>query len=202
VPSGSCTYNAPFGSDTTDDDAFNGSYFASSGPPLSRVYVCQSNGTWALGGRQAYWQSQAAAAADIISKATYAYNRWGATLFYVDSNGWYGDGPWTAQTWATIQAAVPNALFIPEHSNAMQFPYVSAYNDALTFGSYNSAESGDQIPFQNGFFVSFDNGTSMTPVPQIAAGMCHGDIYGLTGWYNSGEAPVLAAAMNLGCPAN
>lgn len=197
LPSTPCTYNTPFASsDTSDNSAFQPPFFLSTGTPGSRVYGCsQSTLTWALGGYQSSWEQQSQAAADIISKATYAYNRWGATLFYVDSNGWYGDGQYAPQIWKQIQAAVPNALFIPEHANAVQFPYISAYNDAGFGGAYNSAEAGYQIPYPNAFFVSFNNGTSMTHVAEIAAGMCHGDIYGLQAWWNSGEAPVLAAAM-------
>jgi len=194
LPPAPCTYNNPTGN-LSDAPSFNAPFFVSSGPALTRVFTCTPNGTWTLGGWQDYWQTQSAAAADIIAKASYAYNRWGATLFYVDSNGWYGAGQYAPQIWQQIQAAVPNALFIPEHSNAVQFPYISAFNDAGKFGAYNSAEANDLIPYPNAFIVSFNNGNTMNHQAEIAAGICHGDIYGLSGWWNSGEAVPLAAAI-------
>jgi hypothetical protein len=203
LPATPCTYNQPFGSGDPPDNAFfQPPFFLSTGKPTARVYTCnQSTLNWTLGGFQSYYQAalspneQAQAAADIISKAIYANNRWGATLFYVDSNAWYGAGQYASYIWKQIQAAVPNALFLTEHSNAVQFPYVTAYNNSGFDGNYNSAEAGFQIPYPSGFFVSFGNGRTDAHIAEIAAGMCHGDIYGLQAWYDSGEAPVLKAAM-------
>lgn len=163
-------------------------------PP--RVYTCDpSTLRWGLGGYQATWEYQSQAASDIIAKATYAHNRWGASLFYVDSSTWVGDGAFSPDAWAAVEAALPDCLFIPEESTAGQLPYASAYNDSHLSGSYNSAERGFQVPYPYGFIVSFSNGTDMTKVPTIAAGIRHGDIYGLQAWYNSGEAGVIGAAI-------
>ncbi len=65
-------------------------------------------------------------AAVMIQKMQYAYNRWGCTIFYVDSD----DGPDNATAPATfqqVQQALPNVLIIPENI----WPKDSAYTAPL-----------------------------------------------------------------------
>jgi hypothetical protein len=72
-----------------------------------------------LSGSQSYqdWcptRNPTSAAALLIQKANYAHNRWGCTLFYVDSDG----GPLDSlspDVWAAINQALPNVLMIPEN---------------------------------------------------------------------------------------
>lgn len=55
---------------------------------------------------------------ELVSRATYAHTRWGATIFYVDSNVWNGSGAVNADIFRQLQAALPDCLFLPEWSNA------------------------------------------------------------------------------------
>ena len=60
----------------------------------------------------------------LLAKAQYAHNRWGATLFYVDSNinSWTDPNPIDPTIFKTLQAAMPDSLFFPEHSVAEYWP--------------------------------------------------------------------------------
>ena len=54
----------------------------------------------------------------LIAKATFAHNRWGTTLFYVDSNVNATDpNPIDASIFQKLAATFPDSLFMPEHSN-------------------------------------------------------------------------------------
>src|SRR5262249_2110100 len=57
------------------------------------------------------YPSETAKINDMIAKTQYAVNRWGASLFYVDSNDRNNDADIVA-----LHNAFPNALFIPEHT--------------------------------------------------------------------------------------
>ena len=73
-----------------------------------------------LAGSQSYqdWcpSNNAGSATELlVQKAKYAYERWGCTLFYVDSDG----GPnnsLSPEAWAAVNRALPNVLMIPENS--------------------------------------------------------------------------------------
>jgi hypothetical protein len=202
---GSCTYNNVFPGNADALAAFNPSTFAAGSPVLNRIFTCQqtsgSSGIWVLGGGQSHEGApttapvsftgctpgssstciQEQAINDIVSKAEFAYSTWGVTIFYVDSNGWYNDGDWSYQTWQTIENDLLTysggacCLFLPEHTNDLQFSAVSAYNDAHAFGFYNSSQPGTppasggapgftpawtgyRSPYTYGFYTSFSNG--------------------------------------------
>lgn len=67
----------------------------------------------------------------LIDKARYAHDRWGATLFYVDSNvNSYTDGSAiTPGVFRTLQAALPDSLFIPEHSVTQYWATSAPYKE-------------------------------------------------------------------------
>jgi hypothetical protein len=62
----------------------------------------------------------------LLEKIDYARNRWGATLFYIDSNG----GPlWPAEVIRLRRLAQgrPNVLLIPEHHYALYYAFSAPY---------------------------------------------------------------------------
>lgn len=62
----------------------------------------------------------------LIDKIAYAKKRWGATLFYIDSNG---DPalPMDADVFRRVAAAVPGILLIPEHKNTLYYAFTAPY---------------------------------------------------------------------------
>jgi hypothetical protein len=71
--------------------------------------------------------------ADLKAKATYAKDKWGCTIFYVDSNKFvqpYIDntlghgGPLPASVFIELNKEMPGCTFIPEHSTPEYYPHV------------------------------------------------------------------------------
>jgi hypothetical protein len=63
-------------------------------------------------------------AQELMDKINYAKNRWGATLFYIDSN----DADDVAQI-AKVQAAFPDVLLIPENPGPALYAYGAGYRE-------------------------------------------------------------------------
>ncbi len=64
----------------------------------------------------------------LISKIGYAKSRWGATLFYVDSNGGPND-PIDPTVFQRVLAAYPDILLVPEHKNTQYYAYTAPYRE-------------------------------------------------------------------------
>jgi hypothetical protein len=68
-------------------------------------------------------------AALLLDKIDYARRRWGATLFYLDSNGgvrW----PFEAFHLRRVAAARPDVLLIPEYQHPLYYGFSAPYDDA------------------------------------------------------------------------
>ena len=64
----------------------------------------------------------------LIAKTTYAHSRWGATLFYIDSNvNLTNPNPIDPNIIKTLSTMFPDSLFIPEHSNMQYYAYSAPY---------------------------------------------------------------------------
>lgn len=79
--------------------------------------------------------------ADILAKAKYCKDRWGSTVFYIDSNKAaqpYTDntmghgGPMPAEVFAELKKQMPDCEFIPEHHTAEYYKNVPVF----TKGAY------------------------------------------------------------------
>lgn len=64
----------------------------------------------------------------LIDKIAYAKKRWGATMFYVDSNG-DPNVPFPAQVFEQVLAAHPDVLLIPEHQSARYYRLGAPYDE-------------------------------------------------------------------------
>lgn len=90
-------------------------------------------GTWA------YHYSVTDPFHNLLQKVQYAINRWGCSLFYVDSNVWPGfpDIENTVGRGDLMDPAIfqklaevfPDCLFLPEHQNAEYHKFSAPYND-------------------------------------------------------------------------
>ena len=63
-------------------------------------------------------------AAILIEKIAFAKERWGCTLFYVDSNG-DPNVPFDALLFKRVVEAHPDVLLIPEHKNTLYYAYTA-----------------------------------------------------------------------------
>ena len=104
--------------------------------------------------QQAYLPSSAIAA-EIIRKMKYAHDRWGATLFYIDSTVASDGGVLDAGIFQQAAAALPDSLLIPEESTPKYYAYTAPFKtfifhgdlgtDASVYGYYPHAFSANLI---------------------------------------------------------
>ena len=66
-------------------------------------------------------------AAQLVRKMKYAHDRWGATIFYVDSSVDPNGGTLDGSIFQQVQAALPDSLIIPEETTAKHFAYTAPF---------------------------------------------------------------------------
>lgn len=103
-------------------------YFAKFRKAGFRVGICvrPQNFTFPADGGKARQEPSQNAAQTLIEKIRFARDRWGATLFYVDSNG--GPSyPLDVQVFQEVARAFPDVLLVPEHFNTAYFSVSAPY---------------------------------------------------------------------------
>lgn len=94
-----------------------------------RVGVCVRPQQLVMSGRPTPSQQDAPDPAQVlIEKIAYAKARWGASLFYVDSNG-DPNLPMDAGVFQRVLTAHPDILLIPEHENLRYYAYAAPYRE-------------------------------------------------------------------------
>ncbi len=77
---------------------------------------------------------ETAVAAELIRKMKYAHDRWGATLFYVDSSVGRDGAILDASLFQQVARALPDALVIPEESTFKHYAYTAPFQSFLFHG--------------------------------------------------------------------
>lgn len=123
----------------------------------------------------------------LIEKALYANRRWGATLFYVDSNVNADDlNPMDPAVFKKVAAALPTALFIPEHAKLEYYAYTAPYRELRQ--EHPSTDSSVRNIFPNAFSVIYTvDGGIDAHRSRLIAGVQRGDVLLFRGWYDDGE---------------
>ena len=80
-------------------------------------------------------------AAELIRKMKFAHDRWGATLFYVDSTVEADGATLPASILEQAAAAVPDSLLIPEESNRRMARATAPFQTFLFHGDTGTAEA-------------------------------------------------------------
>lgn len=99
-----------------------------------RVGVCIRPQRFTLlpgGGAQQVQLSAKDAEADMLRKIRYAHDRWGATLFYLDSTVEQNGRPLDAGMFQRMAAAFPDSLLIPEQSTSRHYAYTAPFKSFL-----------------------------------------------------------------------
>ena len=129
-------------------------------------------------------QQDADEVTELERKISYALNRWGCTLFYIDSNSGID-----RDQLATVQAAYPNVFLMPEHSTTSTYastaPYgqLSGHNFTGTpgsaIGTYPNATLSVIYPADG------DSGNASLPTDYnaIEQSVARGDIILFRGWF-------------------
>lgn len=109
-------------------DAIADEYFHKFTDAGLRVGVCVRPQTLILNGQSASQEESPDPGRVLIEKIAYAKARWGATLFYIDSNG-DPSLPLDPVIIQRVAAAHPDVLLIPEHENTRYYAYSAPYRE-------------------------------------------------------------------------
>jgi hypothetical protein len=112
-------------------DAIADEYFALFRKAGFKVGICLRPQEFILSkdGTSAVQQHVKDPAAVLIRKIKYARNRWGCTLFYIDSNVDDRGILMDATVFQQVHNAVPDVLLIPEHQNIKYFEFTAPYEE-------------------------------------------------------------------------
>lgn len=118
-------------------------------------------------------------ASELIRKMRYAHDRWGATLFYLDSTVQADGGTLSPDIFQKAAAALPDSLLIPEESTPRDYAYTAPF---LTF-LFHTDLGTDQVVYRyyrNAFSVNLINDVDPSKLAsykaQLTDSVRHGDI--------------------------
>jgi len=123
----------------------------------------------------------------LLEKIDYARNRWGATLFYIDSNG----GPlWPAEVIRLRRLAKlrPDVLLIPEHHDFLYYGF-SAPFASMDRGAGPTAHA-TRILYPNAFQVLAVS-ESASSEAEVDAAYRNGDILLFSSWFHGPGAKIV-----------
>ena len=141
---------------------------------------------------QAELKSETERLAELEAKIAYAQQRWGCTLFYVDS-----DYAVTAREYRELHARHPDALLVPEWKTPQHYAYTAPLQSYSHFGISN-AQTPPSIRdlYPQAFCVTFADGAKTAPPAARAAllaGVRNGDVLMPNAWYVTDDFATIRA---------
>jgi hypothetical protein len=123
-------------------------------------------------------------AAELVRKMRYAHDRWGATIFYVDSSVEQNGATLDASIFEQAGAKLPDTLVIPEESTLRMYAYTAPFKTFLFHGDLGTEASVDDV-YPNAFSVNLVN--------DVDAGKLAADRVQLTGAVKRGDVLMVHA---------
>lgn len=126
----------------------------------------------------------AAYAANIISKAQYAIQRWNASMFYVDTTA-NKNGVLPSTIWDTVHAVLPDIVFFPEESDALDFSVTAPLQDNWG-GNAISVNPSVKYMWPAAYslqLMQFESGGQ--PIAPWVALVDEGDVLTYAAWYDA-----------------
>jgi hypothetical protein len=122
---------------------------------------------------------------DLGAKAAYARDRWGCTLFYVDSTVDHS-GPLDPAVFEALLRRFPNTLFIPENESARYFSSTAPLNSFTHHGVSGTPRTVRAL-YPDAFSVLLANGVGSRPEAHaaLADSVRRGDILLVNAWYEN-----------------
>ena len=160
------------------DDA----YFATLRDAGLRVGVCLRPQHFTRGAgktaQQAFLDPQAILA-ELTRKAKYAHDRWGATVFYVDSTVEPDGAVLPAALFQKLTAAFPDSLFIPEETTPLHYAYTAPFKSFIDLAALGT-DPATRFFYPHAFSAILvndaDAGKLAAARQQLVEGVRHGDI--------------------------
>lgn len=123
----------------------------------------------------------------MIEKIAYARKRWGASVFYVDSNGG-ADNPMDVSAFKRVTDRFPDILLVPEESN-MEY-----YSITAPYGQLNMGVTGPPQDvlwtYPDAFRVFTISDADVTDnLTTLIDSVAHGDVLFFRGWFDADEDP-------------
>lgn len=119
---------------------------------------------------------------ELADKIAWANKTWGATLFYVDTNG-EPSRPLDAAIMEKVARQFPGVLLIPEHKNVRYFAFSAPYF-SLREGLVSTPPAVRAV-YPNAFsFINTADGAIEKKHEDLAAAVKQGDVLLYRSWYN------------------
>jgi hypothetical protein len=135
----------------------------------------------------AYERESRDPAALLMEKISWAKSRWGATLFYIDTNG-DPSRPLDAGIVEKVASAFPDVLLIPEHKNVRYFAFSAPYF-SLREG-LASTPAAIRAIYPNAFsMVNTADGQISQRRDELTSAVKHGDILLYRTWFDDPANP-------------
>jgi hypothetical protein len=120
-------------------------------------------------------------------KIAYAKDRWGCTLFYVDSTATAGRS-FYPDVFRAVAQAHPDVLLIPENESMRYFAYSAPLN-SYVHHKITSTPVGARLVYPNAFSVLMAaDGDKPEDHAALLDAVRHGDILLFNGWYHNDGA--------------
>ena len=164
-----------------------------------RVGVCLRPQHFTLksdGSAQQVFLSGQAIVAELTRKARYAHDRWGTTLFYVDSTVDPTGAVLPAAYFKQLQAAFPDSLFIPEETTPLHYAYSAPFKsflDLAAAGTDPNILSFYPHAFSAVLVNDADPGKLAAATPQLTEQVKRGDILMAHVGYWQANNPVIVS---------
>jgi hypothetical protein len=120
-----------------------------------------------------------AVASELIRKMKYAHDRWGATLFYVDSTVESNGAVLDASIFQQVAAALPDSLIAPEENTPKYYAYTAPFRTFIFHGDLGTdAAVYNYYPraFSLVLINDVDAGTLAANLPALTNSVKNGDI--------------------------
>ena len=118
---------------------------------------------------------------NLIDKIRFAHDRWGATLFYIDSNGNPGF-PLDVDIIRSVAKTCPDVLLIPEHSNLAYYSASAPYAELRS--GFSSTSSLVRSIYKDAFsVVNVTDGPVDQSFNQLGLAVKHGDALLSRAWF-------------------
>ncbi len=154
-------------------------------------FTLNSNGTASQN-----YLADSAVAEQLIKKMQYAYNRWGTTLFYIDSSVDVNGGTLVASIFKQAAAAMPQSLLIPEESTPLHYAYTAPFASFIYLAAKGTPASVHDY-YPNAFSANLVNdvaaGTLDAAIPQLTSQVHTGDILmGHADWWQPNDPIIMS----------
>ena len=129
-------------------------------------------------------------------KVRYARDRWGASLFYIDSNVWEGGTPIDMSIIRQLAREFPDCLLIPEMENRTYYGAAAPYNQANQ-GYWGTSRATRELYPDAFSVINISDAPWRDNEDRIVQAVRAGDILLFRGWFNAPDVQAVQEIYSL-----